>query len=64
MAGTNTLAYLASLSAMKEKSFITLTPGTNVIKLPTAYNRVEQLKGAWLGYVLALPTKIRLRGKG
>jgi hypothetical protein len=25
--GTNTLAYLASSSAMKEKSFITLTPG-------------------------------------
>jgi hypothetical protein len=32
----NTLAYLASSSAMKEKSFtksfITLTPGVNVIK--------------------------------
>jgi len=25
--GANTLAYLASLSATKEKSFITLTPG-------------------------------------
>jgi hypothetical protein len=31
--GTNTLAYLASSSAMKEKSFITLTPVVNVIKL-------------------------------
>jgi hypothetical protein len=30
---TNTLAYLASLSVTKEKSFITLTPGKNVIKL-------------------------------
>ncbi len=30
---TNTLAYQASSSAMKEKSFITLTPGVNVIKL-------------------------------
>jgi hypothetical protein len=29
---TNTLAYLALSSAMKEKSFITLTPGANVIK--------------------------------
>ncbi len=29
----NTLAYLASSSAMKEKSFLTLTPGVNVIKL-------------------------------
>ncbi len=33
MPGTNTLAYLASSSAMKEKSFITLTPGGNPIKL-------------------------------
>jgi hypothetical protein len=31
--GTNTLAYLASSSATKEKSFKTLTPGANVIKL-------------------------------
>jgi hypothetical protein len=30
--GTNTLAYLASLSAMKKKSFITLTPGLHLIK--------------------------------
>jgi hypothetical protein len=29
----NTLAYLASSSATKEKSFLTLTPGVNVIKL-------------------------------
>jgi hypothetical protein len=29
----NALAYLASSSAMKEKSFITLNPGVNVIKL-------------------------------
>jgi hypothetical protein len=31
--GINTLAYLASLSATKEKSFITLSPGLNVSKL-------------------------------
>ena len=30
--GTNALAYLASSSAAKEKSFIRLTPGVNVIK--------------------------------
>jgi hypothetical protein len=30
--GTNTLAYLASSSAKKKKSFLTLTPGFNVIK--------------------------------
>jgi hypothetical protein len=29
---TNTLPYQASSSAMKEKSFITLTPGPEVIK--------------------------------
>jgi len=29
--GTNTLAYLASSSLTKEKSFITLTPGVVVI---------------------------------
>ncbi len=29
---TNTVAYMASSSATKEKSFITLTPGVNVIK--------------------------------
>ncbi len=29
----NTLAYLVSLSATKGKSFITLTPGVEVIKL-------------------------------
>ncbi len=29
----NTLAYWASSTVMKEKSFITLTPGINVIKL-------------------------------
>jgi hypothetical protein len=34
--GRNTLAYLASPSATKKKSFITLTPGANVIKLFTA----------------------------
>jgi hypothetical protein len=27
-----TLAYLALSSAMKEKSFITLTPGVNIVK--------------------------------
>ncbi len=31
--GTNTLANWASLSARKKKSFITLTPGVNLIKL-------------------------------
>jgi hypothetical protein len=31
--GTNTLAYLASSSATKKKSFITLTPGVDVRKL-------------------------------
>ena len=31
--GANTLAYLASSSAMKKKSFITLTPDVYVIKL-------------------------------
>ncbi len=31
----NILAYLALSSATKEKSFITLTPGANVIKLFT-----------------------------
>ncbi len=34
--GTNVLAYFASASVMKIKSLITLTPGTNVIKLFTA----------------------------
>jgi hypothetical protein len=29
---TNTQAYLASSSVMKEKSFITLTPGLKVVK--------------------------------
>ncbi len=33
MPGTNTLAYLALLSAMKEKSFTTLTPDFKVRKL-------------------------------
>ncbi len=32
-ASTNTLAYLASSTVMKEKSFITLTPGATVVKL-------------------------------
>jgi hypothetical protein len=32
LSGTNTLAYLASSSAMKEKSFITLTPGAQYFK--------------------------------
>ncbi len=31
MPGTNTLAYLASSLAKKEKGFITLTPGANGI---------------------------------
>ena len=31
MPGTNTLAYLASSSVIKEKSFITLTPGVAYI---------------------------------
>jgi hypothetical protein len=31
--GANTLAYLASSSAAKKKSFITFTPGVNHIKL-------------------------------
>jgi hypothetical protein len=34
--GANTVAYLASSSAMKKKSFITLTPGVDVINLFTA----------------------------
>ncbi len=33
IARTNTLAYLASSSAMKEKIFITLTPSVHFIKL-------------------------------
>ncbi len=33
IASTNTLAYLASPTVTKEKCFITLTPGANVIKL-------------------------------
>jgi hypothetical protein len=33
IASTKTLAYLASLTVMKEKCFITLTLGANVIKL-------------------------------
>ncbi len=33
IASTNTLAYLASSIVTKEKCFITLTPGVNVIKL-------------------------------
>jgi len=36
IASTNALAYLAASSATKEKRFITLTPGANVIKLFTA----------------------------
>ncbi len=32
IARTNTLAYLALSSALKEKSFITLTPGVHFIK--------------------------------
>jgi hypothetical protein len=31
--GANTLAYLALLLATKKKSFITLTPDANVLKL-------------------------------
>jgi hypothetical protein len=31
--GTKSIAYLASSSAMKEKNFITSTPGGEVIKL-------------------------------
>ncbi len=31
--GTNTLAYFASPSASKKKSFITSTPGVNIRKL-------------------------------
>jgi hypothetical protein len=30
--GANTLAYMASLSVTKEKSFITSTPGVNITK--------------------------------
>jgi hypothetical protein len=33
IASTNTLAYLASSTVTKEKSFIRLTPGVNVLKL-------------------------------
>ncbi len=33
MPGTYTIAYLAASSAMKKKSFITLTPGVKVVKL-------------------------------
>jgi hypothetical protein len=29
--GTNTLTYLTSLSATKEKSFLTLAPGGNIV---------------------------------
>jgi hypothetical protein len=37
LAGKNTLAYAASLSKVtKEKSFITSTPGPDVVKLFTA----------------------------
>ena len=48
MPGTNTLAYLASSSAMKEKSFITLTPGINILKLSSLplmqrQNKLERL---------------------
>jgi hypothetical protein len=32
IASSNTLAYLASLKVTKEKCFITLAPGVNVIK--------------------------------
>jgi hypothetical protein len=35
VASTNTLAYLASSTVMKEKSFITLKPGVGAIKLFT-----------------------------
>jgi hypothetical protein len=35
IASTNTLAYLASSTVTKEKCFITLTPGPNIIKLFT-----------------------------
>ncbi len=38
IASTNTLAYLASLTVMEENSSITLTPGSNVIKLFTTVN--------------------------
>jgi len=46
--GTNTLAYSASSSAMKEKSFITLTPGINILKLSSLtmmqrQNKLERL---------------------
>ncbi len=33
IASANTLAYMASSTVRKEKCFITLTPGANVIKL-------------------------------
>ncbi len=36
IAGTNTPAYLASLTVTKEKCFITLTPGVNAKKHFTA----------------------------
>jgi hypothetical protein len=45
--GTNTLAYLVSSSAMKEKRFITLTSGVNVMKLFMVesydFNELERL---------------------
>jgi hypothetical protein len=49
--GSNTLAYLASSSATKKKSFITLTPGLNVIKLffSSLTLRVLKLKAFVLG---------------
>ncbi len=39
--GTNTLAYLASPSAMKEKSFIKLTPGVRVIRLFDSFTNAD-----------------------
>ncbi len=48
LTGTNTPAYLASLSAVKETCFVTLTPGLNLINpfyllLTKGPNKLEKL---------------------
>jgi hypothetical protein len=59
--GANSLAYLASSSAVKKKSFITMAPGVYVVKL---FSFQSQNKArAFLPKILFLPTGLQFKEK-
>jgi hypothetical protein len=57
-----TLAYLASSSAMKEKSFITLTPEIEVIKLFSSLQKTRLNKLECLYLAIAFQSSLAFAG--